>query len=350
MAGGHTETFRTHANYLHAFGMLCHAPYQKGVTLLMPAAAKVLGNLAPVIAAAPSMSAPQKAKPDIAQARASLTNAWGTELLLALGGEVATDEELVRLVNNWAVVQAYYAGYHATQALAVARGYPRPESHPKTQAHFATAWADRPLELPPWSLAACDGGWTNPPARGIDDSLNSWSGRDPGSCWNLAAKALRTTRQEKVTETLGAERNRRRSANRKAWTAEEAERLARGKKPRVEPRFARPRLGAEDKRKLAGRVRSYTVLDYLYRLRVKTNYEDAGMFIDGPEDELASRRVHRDLVSLTGCTMLLHELHAGAIVGRSRLLGWVDDWLAKNAAGAATGLGLRRDLLDSHTP
>lgn len=44
--------------------------------------------------------------PDLDQARASLNNAWGTELLLAFGGEVAPDDELVRLMKNWAVVHA----------------------------------------------------------------------------------------------------------------------------------------------------------------------------------------------------------------------------------------------------
>jgi hypothetical protein len=347
---GHVESFRAHANYLHAFGMLCHAPYQKGITLLMPSIAKVYANMAPAVAASRSMAIAQNAKPDLTQARASLENAWGTELLLALGGQVATDEDLVRLMNNWAVVQAYYVGYHAAQALAVARGHPRPESHPKTQTLFATFWADRPLNLPPFSLAACDGGWKNPPPRAIDDSLNSWSNCDSSSCWNLAAKVLRTTRQEKVVEALSRERDRRRTANRKVWAAEEARRLADAKKPRVNPGFSRPRLSADDKRKVEARVRSYTVLDYLYRLRVKTNYEDAGMFIDGPEDDLVSKQVHRDLVLISGCTTLLHELHIGAIVGRARFLKWTDDWLKRNSAGAAIGLGLRRDPLNANLP
>jgi hypothetical protein len=33
-------------------------------------------------------------------------------------------------------------------------------------------WAERPLRLPPWSLAACDGGFRNDNGT-IDDTLNS---------------------------------------------------------------------------------------------------------------------------------------------------------------------------------
>ena len=58
------------------------------------------------------------------QVEASLRNAWGTELLLALGGSLGADDELIRLMNNWAVVQAYYCCYHGAQALLAARSEP----------------------------------------------------------------------------------------------------------------------------------------------------------------------------------------------------------------------------------
>ncbi len=111
----------------------------------------------------------------VCRTRTSLVNVWGTELLLALGGQLASEEELLRLMNNWAVVQAYYVGYYAVQALLSARGQPRPESHPKTQAQFAALWTDRALHLPPWTLGARDGGWCNLSSHPIDDSINPWS-------------------------------------------------------------------------------------------------------------------------------------------------------------------------------
>jgi hypothetical protein len=349
MPASHVESFRTHANYVRAFAMLCETPYHKSTMLPFGhQLATTLAHLAPNIVAAPSMSAPATAKPDMTQAHGSLTHAWGTELLLAFGRTIASDEPLIRLMNNWAVVQTYYTAYHAVQALIVARGHPRPHSHPKTQAQFAALWADRPLELPPWSLAACDGGWRNEVAHGIDDTLSSWSSCDSHSCWNLAAKALRTTRDEKVTEGLRAARDRARTANKRAWNEEERKRVAAGRKPRKEPSFPRPHLAAADKRRVETSIRSSTILDYLFRLRVKTNYEDAGMFIDGPEDEIASRRVHGDLVTIASCTMLAHELHVGAVVGKTSLISWVDDWIARHGAGANIGLGLRRDLLEAH--
>jgi hypothetical protein len=351
MAGSYIESFRTHANYLRSFAMLCTSPYQAGVTLMFLPVTQQLTHLAPAVVASPSMTAPATAKPDLAQTRTSLVNAWGTELLLALGGQLASEEELLRLMNNWAVVQTYYVGYHAVQALLTARGQPRPSSHPKTQAQYAALWADRTLHLPPWTLGARDGGWCNPsPQHAIDDSLSPWSGCDPNSCWDLAAKALRTTREETVRERIAAARDRKRLDNKKAWFVEEQKRLEAGRKARKEPEWGRPQLTAAEKHSVQSKIRSYTLLDYLYRLRIKTNYEDAGMFIDGPEDQHSSAEVHRNLVALAGCTLLLHELHIAAIVGRAQLLQWADAWLGPNAHGQQLGLALRRDLIAQHAP
>jgi hypothetical protein len=340
------EAFRSHANYIRAFAMLCSVPYADQPGLHAPLD-QVLARLAPVAAAAPSLILPPGVEPDRDQARASLINAWGTELLLAFGGEVAREDELVRLMNNWAVVQAYYAAYHAIQALIVTRGNPRPESHPKTQNQFADMWTSRTLQLPPWSLAACDEGWTNP-SREIDGDIHPWSGCDTHNCWDLAAKVMRTTRDEKVRDAESKARDRKQKEQRKVWMAEEQTRLAAGKRARKEPRFSRPRLTTDEKHQLNKRVRACTVLDYLYRLRVKANYEDASMFVAGPEDETSSLTVHSDLVGLTSSTLLVHELHIGAGVGKATLLAWVDEWLGRNTAGTSIGLGLRRDLLSEH--
>lgn len=249
-------------------------------------------------------------------------------------------------MNNWAVVQAYYAAYHAIQAVVVGRGKPRPETHSKTQSQFADHWANRSVQLPPWSLAACDGGWKNAP-REIED-VHPWSGCDTQSCLDLAAKATRTTRDDRVKEGESNARDRKRSEVMRAWKADEATRLEAGKKPRKERRFTRPILSAEQKRRVRSRVRPYTVLDYLYRLRVKANYEDASMFVDGPTDEADSLVVHEDLVGLTSATLLVHELQVATCVGSSTLVPWADEWLGRNSAGASVGLGQRRDLLASH--
>jgi hypothetical protein len=103
-------SFRAHSNYVRAFARLAgFAP--------MAAAPSVLEELADVVAKTDVVKGAQKLSGvDVDQVRKSLVNAWGTELLLGLAGEYASEKELVGMANNWGVVQTYYVSYHATQA------------------------------------------------------------------------------------------------------------------------------------------------------------------------------------------------------------------------------------------
>jgi hypothetical protein len=327
--------------------MLCRAPYTPKQILAVPNWERdlpVLANHARGLGEVDPQSLPA---PVVDQVQASLRNAWGTELLLALGGTLGGDDELVRLMNNWAVVQAYYCCYHGTQALLAARGSGRPENHSKTQNAFVSLWVARNLQCPPWSFGAGAQKWCNPPEnQSIDDKINSLSHPSRFNCWSLAGKALRTTREERFGERVKEERSRKRTKRKQAWETEQQQRESEGKKRLKEPEFGQPRLTGSEKAKIEGRLRPFSMMDYLYRLRIKTNYKDAAMFTEGPEDEDASIRVHLALSFLTNCTLLVHEMRIQRLVGEKQLLQWIDDWLGKSGPGArGLGLARRRDLL-----
>src|SRR3954468_14428334 len=110
-ATNHVERFRTHRNYLRAFALLTAPGLEQDPRR---AYARLLARLqaSGYIPKRPSLPQP-------AEARRSLQNAWSTELLLALTHEHLTDDEVVRLSNNWAAIQTYYILYHATQAVHV---------------------------------------------------------------------------------------------------------------------------------------------------------------------------------------------------------------------------------------
>lgn len=334
-------SFLTHANYLRAIAS------EAGRSLLSTDA-KALGALAGRISVLPSMKDTKPSTVDVGQVRKSLANAWGTELLLALSGRYAVDDEVTRLANNWAVVQTYYVVYHATQALAVAKGFPRPDSHPKTQNQFISFWVQRPLDLSPWTLGAKAGGWSNcPSGKTIDKVVHPWSGCSPATQLSLTAKAYRTTRQDKIAQATQDMRQRKKRDRRRAWIAEEGARLQQNRKPRREPSWRTPQLTASEKQTVDSKVPPYGLIQYLYRLRIKTNYVDSAMFTDGPSDEASSATVHSDLRYIASATLLLHELHIEHLVGPSRVRKWVDDWLATNApsGGKPLGVQLRRPLL-----
>ena len=77
-------------------------------------------------------------------------------------------------------------------------------------------------------------------------------------------------------------------------------------------------------------MRPFTFMNYLYRLRLKTNYEDSNMFTDGPDDERASRYVRNALCCIASGTLLLYELIIRSLVGADTFDGWVDAWILHN--------------------
>ncbi len=69
------------------------------------------------------------------------------------------------------------------------------------------------------------------------------------------------------------------------------------------------------------------------------------MFIDGPVDVNMSTLVHKNLEAIVSSTLLLHELHVAALVGRNVVLAWMEEWVANTIHGEPMGVGLRRDVL-----
>jgi hypothetical protein len=335
-------SFRTHANYLRALATL--AGYR---TWPPRQPAKVLEDQRSTILAAPSLSDTPQGSPDRGGVRRSLSNAWGTELLLTLSAEYASEDELARLANNWGSVQAYYVGYHAFQAYLLANGESRPKSHPMTQTMFADRWAGRALDLSPWSFAAGDGVFYNGPSgRSVDLGVHAWTACDETNCWDIGGAALKSTRDDTLREAMKKKREAKKAAARKEWNRVERERLDAGRRPRKTPSFTLPYLSAEEKADIRSKTRRHTALDYLYRLRIKSNYEDSTMFTDGPTDENASRGVHLDLVRLASSVLFLHELHVRERLGLTAMTKIVDDWIGKNMPPNMTlGVAARRDLL-----
>ena len=90
-------------------------------------------------------------------------------------------------------------------------------------------------------------------------------------------------------------------------------------------------------------------MDYLYRLRIKSNYEDADMFTDGPWDTSQSAVFYRRLCALASATLFLTELSVMPIWGKARFLAYREGWM-KSRAHKVTQQELlnRTSLLNSH--
>jgi len=333
------ESFRTHSNYIKAFSLLAAGG--------LGTEGMAYKNVSCRVHYSNSLPSQSGTGINIDQVRLSLRNAWGTELLFNLGESIVTEDELVRVSNNWNVIQTYYIIYHSTQALAIAKGLQRPDSHIKTQRTFANYWANRPIDIPPWTLASTKDGFPNIPIEvTINDRIHSWTNCTMDNCWSLCSKALRTTRKDIVDQAYLCRRENKLKEKKRVWKEEEQQRLAEGKKARKEPSWPFPNLTKSEKVDVNRRVRPITLIDYLYRLRIRTNYEDVSMFTDGPEDDIISSEVRSDLRVIAGTTLFLHELFIATLVGKSEFLGWVTEWIDENVPDhIASGLANRYDCI-----
>lgn len=336
--------FTTHANYLRAFATLASSDR------LSASAHDIYTSCAERLSASGCLAVRRSRHSDD-QTRRCLEHAWGTELIMALTARVSDEEELVRLSNNWLAVQTYYCLYHGTQAAWTATGAPRPETHPKTQQIFAGEWSAPGRNLVPWSLAVDAAGPRNTGIGVIvDTTVKPLRAFAPQMSLSLACKALTTTHSEYATAALQRARAEKQKQARRSWDADERHRLGEGKRARTRPtRFSLPTLSVDERKDCLARVRPASIMDYLWRLRVRTNYVDSAMFTDGPTESSDSKDVRSCLRLPAGTTLFMSEGLVMSRVGKPTLLKWASDWIAANVpstllAGVASRLPILRDL------
>ena len=209
----HNRSFRTHNGYLAALRYLAFDGRRFGTLDYH------LGKLADrSLSVYSDQIKPVKIAVDRETVCGCLYRAWGTETILCTTAELSPDADLLRLALAWGAVQAYYACYGAEQAVLVAEGKPRSEQHNTTQNQVVDLWACRRFSLAPWSFAAtepgarlaCPTGFLNGPNRPLDLSLHTWTILERGQEWDRAAKALFTTREDRIAEAIRQARERKR--------------------------------------------------------------------------------------------------------------------------------------------
>jgi hypothetical protein len=147
-------------------------------------------------------------------------------------------------------------------------------------------------------------------------------------------------------EKLHEARAKKAREKKRGWEKEEDGRVAQGKRPRKAPTFpSAANLTAEDCAEVEASVRPYTMLDYLFRLRIKANYEEAAMFTDGPASEGLSSVVALDMTRIASAIMLAHEVRIAHLVGKSFLTKLVSNWISSNSAPSNLGIGRRVEML-----
>lgn len=338
-----TRSFRTHASYIRAFRELAlgdgRSTLEEAITSLHATAAPLLYR---------ASGSPSSCDRD--QLLACLRRAWATARLLEHTHTLAEDSEIIRLANSWGAVQAYYVLYGAAQALMVAEGGTRPPMHEPTKRRYVDLWVSRSLQIAPWTLAAAapgarladPDGFLGGPGRALDFDLHPWVAWQDEEAWDIAAKSLRSTRQLLIDDRLVKARREKLAAKKKQWRLDREARVASGRKPVPEPKSAR--LTIAERNTVAEGIRPVTMADYLYRLRIKANYEDVTVFSNGPSSDREATQVGADLVALASATLLVHELRIASIIGSDDLVKAMDAGLQRTSGESASSMAFRRDL------
>ena len=128
---------------------------------------------------------------------------------------------------------------------------------------------------------------------------------------------------------------------------QDAERQAAGRAPVVRNWDQRTNLTAAERDKAVRSVGTVTYLDYQYRLRIRSNYEDSTMFTDGPENDTQSTLVRSSISYLTSAGLLVSEMLIKDLVGATWLKNEMESWANANIPSATPdeGLALRLPIL-----
>lgn len=254
----------------------------------------------------------RNAKADVALVQRRLSNAWSTETSMHFAREL--DDELVRYMNHWAPVQSYYAVYLELQAIVASANRPPVRDH---RGALRSAAEDlrsgRLCAPPPWSLL-CTGenaedskAFMNVPPGEVVEQLSVMALPTPDRWWSFTGLALRTTRSRLVDE---------RAAD---WKRRNPTKQGRAR--RSIPRVRRAELDRA--------LHPTSLFDFMYRLRVRSNYVDSGTIVEGGAEEGDARAFNDALLGITEATLLVLEAHVQAFVGRNQFEGMAQQFFSR---------------------
>lgn len=284
--------FQTFRNYLEA---TC-----AWASDLHPHPDGLLAGVADAVKTRPWRTQPAGTKALSGRAGQLLRNAWATEVLLNAPRTLGDD--LVTFANLWTPVQAYYAVFNGITALSHVVTANPPHGHVRLLSWAATA-AGSPQSpfVTPWTarVGGAPGAWTyhDLGSGPINEKISNLVAPHVANAPSLLAMGLRTTRGSQIDE------------HRDGWL--KGLTTAAGKQRANLPRFVLLT-------KAAG-MRPTTLFDLLWRLRIRSNYEEGDAFLTGPLSPSDAADFHNALCAIVGATLLTVEVFLAHHVGAAQL-------------------------------
>ena len=226
---------------------------------------------------------------DLNTIRKLLINAWNTEYLLALNQEVANNSGRA-FVLHWAFPQAYYSVFGGLLSHYHALGYNH-TSHQGALRHYAQLSVDK--KLPSSVGIYCDGAQENITFHGIQPCATAnhfyLDISDPKSREHQICQFLKSTRQIKLTKKK-----------------DDFKFSTKAGKPKQQ-------LSAMDWLKVSEKLGPTTILDLLYRKRIKSNYGEIDSYLS--EDFADGARILACLRDVVASINFVNEVYTTKAIG-----------------------------------
>lgn len=247
------------------------------------------------------------------QARARLRSAWQHELAARVHAFVG-DPSVMRIGSHALPATAYYSLFNGFRAWTEAQGIAA-DQHTQLQRTFSTQLSP---SLPlPWG-ARLSGDPVSPAMCSFEPT-----GVLPSSLPTVNPVAhTKHSPQEMLLATL-------RMARRWSLSNQRAKWLENNKTKKGHPR---KQLPADERAKLVTKLWPTTLLDFVYGLRVRSNYREIDEYVSGAKDWNYTD-FHRGMTFIVHSGLLMAEIHLAALVGFEELEREAESWAASVATG-----------------
>lgn len=245
------------------------------------------------------------------QLKQSLYRGWLTLKALKVL-PVGDYPELATTANFWAPVQAYYASHGLGMATLIALGDDPPQNHRAFRAAMTNQIVKRLIPYP--FNITCQGNSSEKKGTAVafhNCSVDVAEVRKTSNLENpfysnqeaLIAKALMSTRNRLLAEMFNEARRKK---------------IKKGK--------IRRNLPSSEKTQIAEKLHRTSVFDFLYRIRVRSNYDDPEMYIYGQGDEATAQNHYENLVQMTCSLARLMERIIEKKIGADAFQGFVKEF------------------------
>ena len=291
------RNFRTYKNYLKSLNLIIENIYEKE---------KFYINLKQSVLNQMIVSRKSTGDIKIDRVKKLLFNSWCSEIILNLPNDF--DPSLKLYSNLWAPVQAYYSIYLALRALIEAKCVQCREDHTTTLSLVASWIRKGEFFLIPWNIY-CKGcveyhnhRYYNLPNDCKADKVSPLSNPSKENMWDFYCLMLRTTRR-RLLERRKIE-----------WKRKENRK-----------RMKKSEIFALDKN-----IHPTTFFDNIYRLRIRSNYQDADAFMMGTQTPEDASGYHLALTTITKATLFIIELYICMLLGKETFKKVICDFIKRD--------------------